>query len=243
MANELKNNTIRNCMDYKWILLGLGILLILIILYKKRHSILNFFGVKSPKLPNVQNQEIAKEIPPDISQQPQQPPEEYIVLNICSSPEEGKEIEIGDIYVKLYDDICPKTCDNFKSLAKIEYKGCVIHRLIKGFMLQTGDYENANGTGGASIYGKKFPDENFTLKHSKRGILSMANSGPDTNGSQFFITFDETPHLDGKHVVFGEVVKGFNILDIIENMPTNAKDEPEQLLYIATTRITNNLNA
>ena len=110
-------------------------------------------------------------------------------------------------------------------------------------MLQTGDYENANGTGGASIYGTKFADENFQLKHSKRGILSMANSGPDTNGSQFFITFDETPHLDGKHVVFGEVVKGWDVLDTIENMPTNSKDEPIQLLYIGDTRVTTNLNA
>lgn len=113
----------------------------------------------------------------------------------------------------------------------------MIHRLIQGFMLQSGDYQNSNGTGGSSIWGPKFPDENFILKHNKRGILSMANSGPDTNSSQFFITFGPTPHLDGKHVVFGEVVKGLEILDIIEKMPTNQNDEPQQLLYIRTTRL------
>lgn len=230
-------------MDYKWILIGVGILLILLIIYKKRNAIASLFGYGNKKqLENTTtNQEpTLKEQPPDV---PNLPLEEYVVLNICSSPEEGKEIEIGDIYIKLYEDICPKTCENFKSLAKIEYKGCVIHRLISGFMLQTGDYENANGTGGASIYGKKFPDENFNMKHTKRGILSMANSGPDTNGSQFFITFDATPHLDGKHVVFGEVIKGFDVLDTVEKMPTNSNDEPQQLLYIATTRFTNNLDA
>lgn len=225
-------------MNYKWILLGLGILLILLIIYKKRSSILGFF---KPTCPFAQHKK--EDFQPSI-----QPPDpipdkktEYIVLSISTSPEENKEVQLGDIYVKLYEDICPKTCHNFKSLSKIEYKGCVIHRLIKGFMLQTGDYENSNGTGGASVYGKKFPDENFTLKHSKRGILSMANSGPDTNGSQFFITFDAAPHLDGKHVVFGEVVKGWEVLDAIESMKTNSGDEPVDLLYISTTKITNQL--
>ena len=226
-------------MDYKWILLGLAILVILIVLYKKRQSITNFFYPPKP-VENLQNP-TSSELEPDPQHTP--PKEQYIVLNICSSPEDGKEVNIGDIFLKLYDDVCPKTCENFRSLAKIEYKRCVIHRLIKGFMLQTGDYENANGTGGASIYGTKFADENFQLKHTKRGIVSMANSGPDTNGSQFFITFDETPHLDGKHVVFGEVVKGWEVLDAIESMPTNGKDEPIQLLYIGDTRVTSDLNA
>jgi peptidyl-prolyl cis-trans isomerase B (cyclophilin B) len=234
-------------MNYKWILLGLGILLILLIIYKKRGSILGLF---KPCCPYAQSSEYTKE--KEDFQSSIQPPDqtqglisanktEYIVLSISKSPEENKEVPIGDIYIKLYEDICPKTCHNFKSLSKIEYKGCVIHRLIKGFMLQTGDYEKSNGTGGASVYGKKFPDENFTLKHSKRGILSMANSGPDTNGSQFFITFDAAPHLDGKHVVFGEVVKGWNVLDAIEAMQTNSNDEPTDLLYISTTKITNHI--
>jgi cyclophilin family peptidyl-prolyl cis-trans isomerase len=91
------------------------------------------------------------------------------------------------------------------------------------------------------VYGKKFPDENFELKHTRRGLLSMANSGPDTNGSQFFITFDAAPHLDGKHVVFGEVVKGWEVLDAIEAMKTNEKDEPADLLYISNTKIVNHI--
>ena len=224
-------------MNYKWILLGLGILLILLIIYKKRSTILGFF---KPVCPYSQSKK-EEDFQPSIRPPEPDPVKEYIVLSISKSPEENKEVPIGDIYIKLYEDIVPKTCHNFKSLSKIEYKNCVIHRMIKGFMLQTGDYEKSNGTGGASVYGKKFPDENFSLKHTKRGLLSMANSGPDTNGSQFFITFDAAPHLDVKHVVFGEVVKGCEVLDAIEAMKTNEKDEPIDLLYISGTKITNHL--
>jgi cyclophilin family peptidyl-prolyl cis-trans isomerase len=225
-------------MNYKWILIGLGILLILLIIYKKRSSILSFFKPVCPYSQSKKEDFQPSIKPPDLESDIKK---EYIVLSISKSPEENKEVPIGDIYIKLYEDICPKTCHNFKSLSKIEYKGCVIHRMIKGFMLQTGDYENSNGTGGSSVYGKKFPDENFNLKHTKRGLLSMANSGPDTNGSQFFITFDAAPHLDGKHVVFGEVVKGWEVLDAIEAMKTNSNDEPIELLYISNTKITNHL--
>lgn len=236
-------------MNYKWILISIGILLILLIVYKKKDAILKWFGKKpADSAPLIQSNAVKKgvgnpnyNIQDSDEDSEDETSEEYIVLNIASSPEEGKEIEIGDIYIKLYDDICPRTCENFRSLSKIEYKGCVFHRLIKGFMVQGGDFQNSNGTGGESIWGPKFPDENLTLKHKKRGILSMANSGPDTNGSQFFITFGPTPHLDGKHVVFGEVVKGLDILDIMENMPTNQSDEPVQLLYIRNTRVTNHL--
>jgi cyclophilin family peptidyl-prolyl cis-trans isomerase len=224
-------------MNYKWILLGLGILLILLIIYKKRNSILGFF---KPVCPYAQSKK-EEDFTPSIQPPDPDPVKEYIVLSVSKSPKENEEVPIGDIYIKLYEDIVPKTCNNFKSLSKIEYKNCVIHRVIKGFMLQTGDYENSNGTGGISVYGKKFPDENFHLKHTKRGLLSMANSGPDTNGSQFFITFDAAPHLDGKHVVFGEVVKGWEVLDAIEAMKTNEKDEPADLLYISNTKITNHL--
>ena len=226
-------------MNYKWILIGLGILLILLIIYKKRSSILGFFKPVCPYAQNKKQEDFQPSIrPPDPKEDKTQ---EYIILSICKSPSENKEVPIGDIYIKLYEDICPKTSHNFKSLSKIEYKGCVIHRMIKGFMLQTGDYENSNGTGGVSVYGKKFPDENFDIKHTKRGLLSMANSGPDTNGSQFFITFDAAPHLDGKHVVFGEVVKGWEVLDAIEEMKTNSNDEPIELLYIQNTKITNSI--
>ena len=226
-------------MDKKWILIAIGILLILIIIYKKRKTIMGWFGNGKKEKIEDEPQE-PQNINEQYSNYYEEPPkkkEEYVVLEIASSPSEDKEIILGELVIKLHDDICPRTCENFRSLSKIEYKGCVIHRLIQGFMLQSGDYQNSNGTGGSSIWGPKFPDENFILKHNKRGILSMANSGPDTNSSQFFITFGPTPHLDGKHVVFGEVVKGFDVLDIIEKMPTNQNDEPQQLLYIRTTRL------
>jgi cyclophilin family peptidyl-prolyl cis-trans isomerase len=228
-------------MNYKWILLGLGILLILLLIYKKRSSILNFLKPACPYVQSKKEEDFQPSIRPPDPNYELDNKKEYIVLSISKSPEENKEVKIGDIYISLYENMVPKTCHNFKSLSKIEYKNCVIHRLIKGFMLQTGDYEKSNGTGGISVYGKKFPDENFNIKHTKRGLLSMANSGPDTNGSQFFITFDAAPHLDGKHVVFGEVVKGWEVLDAIEAMKTNEKDEPNELLYISNTKITNHL--
>lgn len=231
-------------MNYKWILVAVGVLL-LFILYTKRDKIMGWFFGK-PKIKNDEpepdsNEQIEENfhVEKETDDEPEED-EEYMVLNIASSPEENKEIEIGNIYIKLYENECPRTCENFKSLSKIEYKGCVIHRLIKGFMFQTGDYENADGTGGKSIFGPKFPDENLTIPN-KKYTLSMANSGPNTNGSQFFINFTDNHFLDGKHVVFGEVVKGFDVVDIIERLPTKKNDEPVQLLYIRNTQITNKL--
>ncbi|XP_004493727.1 peptidyl-prolyl cis-trans isomerase CYP63 [Cicer arietinum] len=137
------------------------------------------------------------------------------------------------IVIELFSSIVPKTAENFRALCTgekgigestgkpLHYKGTCFHRVIKGFMAQGGDFSRGNGTGGESIYGGKFADENVKLKHDGPGILSMANSGPNTNGSQFFIIFKRQPHLDGKHVVFGKVAKGLEILKKMEQLGTS----------------------
>ncbi|TKA30660.1 41 kDa peptidyl-prolyl cis-trans isomerase [Salinomyces thailandicus] len=145
----------------------------------------------------------------------------------------------GKVVFELYNDIVPKTVENFRSLCTgekgvgkmgkpLHYKGSSFHRVIKGFMIQGGDFTAGNGTGGESIYGEKFEDENFELKHEKPFLLSMANAGPGTNGSQFFVTTVPTPHLDGKHVVYGEVVAGKSVIRRVENTTVGENDKPEK---------------
>jgi len=146
----------------------------------------------------------------------------------------GKEFNLE---LELFDKDVPKTTKNFRKISSegingITYNNNIFHRVIPGFMLQGGDITNQNGTGGMSIYGDNFEDENFKYKHDRPGLLSMANSGPNTNGSQFFITTVPTPHLDSKHVVFGKVVSGLENLDYLENVPTNGGDSPKEPVII-----------
>lgn len=152
--------------------------------------------------------------------------------------EDGESI--GKITIGLFGTVVPKTVKNFKTLTLSEdpnfgYTGSIFHRIIPKFMLQGGDYETGQGYGGKSIYGGKFQDENFSLKHDRPYRLSMANSGRNTNGSQFFITTVVTSWLNGAHVVFGKVIDGFDVVDYMEKVKTARGDRPIKELKIAST--------
>lgn len=151
---------------------------------------------------------------------------------LAANPQVALDVTIGDapagtVTIELFAEVTPKTAENFRALCTgekgkgqsgkdLSYAGIPFHRIIPGFMIQGGDFTQGNGTGGESIYGEKFPDENFQIKHAEPGMLSMANAGADTNGSQFFITVAPTPWLDGKHVVFGKVIDGMDVVRAME---------------------------
>ncbi|KAK4702310.1 peptidyl-prolyl isomerase D, partial [Phenoliferia sp. Uapishka_3] len=147
----------------------------------------------------------------------------------------------GRVVMELFADVTPKTAENFRALCTgekgigkqgkpLHFKGCKFHRIIRRFMIQGGDFTHGSGIGGESIYGEKFNDENFILKHEKPFLLSMANSGPNTNGSQFFITTVPTPHLDGKHVVFGKVIAGRSTVRLMETSPVKSDTPTEDII-------------
>lgn len=173
-----------------------------------------------------------------------------VLVGLCffTSPRKGLAMDTttvvletnqGVIEIALMPDVAPKACENFVKLAeKGYYNGLIFHRVIKGFMLQGGD-PTGTGRGGKSVWGKSFEDEVFSsVKFDSEGLLAMANAGPNTNGSQFFITTAKTPWLNMKHTIFGKVIKGYDVVQKIEKTPTDAGDRPvaEQKIIKVTVK-------
>ncbi|CDW88516.1 cyclophilin b [Stylonychia lemnae] len=149
----------------------------------------------------------------------------------------------GRLVFGLFGNSVPKTTENFRALCTgekgsgnsgkpLHYKGSIFHRIIPGFMAQGGDFTSGDGRGGESIYGARFDDENFKLRHSRAGLLSMANAGPNTNGSQFFLTFKETPWLDGRHTVFGELLEGKELMRELEKIGTHSGTPKKKVVVV-----------
>ncbi|KAK0946857.1 heme binding [Friedmanniomyces endolithicus] len=188
-------------------------------------------------------QQYSTQQPPMQQSSMQQPPMQQSSMQQSSmqQPSMGGEIPdgvilhttLGDITIALYKDQTPRTCKNFAELARTgQYDNVIFHRIIPGFMIQGGD-PTGTGRGGSSIYGAKFEDEFVpSLRHEDKGTMSMANSGPGTNGSQFFITLGPTPHLNGKHTVFGHVAQGMDVVDRLGSVRTGAGDRPMQEVRI-----------
>jgi peptidylprolyl isomerase len=196
------------------------------------------FGGMFSKMSMYDDKKTASDAPADLPM-----PEEIdeanpqVYFDVVQDNEEGGETSVGRVVMELFGGVAPRTVENFRALCTgekgtgasgkaLHYQGSTFHRVIKGFMIQGGDFTRGNGTGGESIYGEKFEDETFALKHDRPGLLSMANAGPNTNGSQFFLTTVPTPHLDGKHVVFGRVIAGMDAVRAVENTKTGASDKP-----------------
>ncbi len=221
----------------KWMIL-IAILIIIIIGYFAYNY---YFKKKEDKTPEEQKKITGE----DGGREPTEDKRQNIDINDLSLYPYF-DIEIGGnpagrIVMQLLDEDAPKTCINFRHLcarnvlnnsSKPSYEGSKFHRVIKDFMIQGGDFTRGDGTGGMSIYGDKFEDENLGADHNQPGLLSMANAGPNTNGSQFFITTTPTPHLNGKHTVFGIVIKGFDIVKKIEGLETDGNDRPVEDVVI-----------